>query len=97
MEDIIIHETKTVVSHHFNVTARGYEIHAIANILENKISDLHGDVMASSTQAQFVHFKGTRNHEDDLVINYHNIPSNDKSAIDVISAVVDAAIAKYQQ
>lgn len=97
MEDIIINETKTVTSHHFSVTTGEYEIHATANIWENKISELYGDVMVSSTQAQFIHFNGTRNHEDNLVINYHNIPTDDRSAIDVISAVVDAAIAKYQQ
>lgn len=94
--EVTIIETGMTSIHRFNVKTDAYSISASANVEEGKVVSVQGDVTVTATETQFINFSGNLDHTGKLTVNYHNIPADERDALDVISATVDAAILKYQ-
>lgn len=76
----------------------GYHLSATATIEKGKIISMNGSVTnpsAMMTDPMNIHFDAYRNG-DELKVNYHNIASDERETLDIISAMVDAVVAKYE-
>ena len=75
----------------------GYHLSATATIEKGKIISMNGSVntTAMTIDPMNIHFDAYRSG-DELKVNYHNIASDERDTLDIISAMVDAVVAKYE-
>lgn len=75
----------------------GYHLSATATIEKGKIISMNGSVNTTTMtiDPMNIHFDAYRSG-DELKVNYHNIASDERETLDIISAMVDAAVAKYE-
>lgn len=77
---------------------QGYHLKATAVIEDGRIISMSGNVENSNApmDAMGITFDAYRNG-DELKVNYHNIASDERETLDIISAMVDAIVARYQE
>lgn len=75
----------------------GYHLSATATIEKGKIISMNGSVNTATMtiDPMNIHFDAYRSG-DELKVNYHNIASDERDTLDIISAMVDAVVAKYE-
>lgn len=73
-----------------------YKLNATAVIEEGKIVSMSGNVTTGQPEdAMGITFDAYRNGSE-LKVNYHNIASDERETLDIISAMVDAIVARYE-
>lgn len=80
--------TKTVSAESGN-----YKLNATAVIEDGRIVSMSGNVTADD--ATGISFDAYRNGNE-LKVNYHNIASDERETLDIISAMVDAIVERYE-
>lgn len=91
--------TETNSSFRVTVTAESgnYKLNATAIIEKGKIVNMSGGVTdGQMNDGMEITFDAYRN-SDELKVNYHNIASDERETLDIISAMVDAIVARYQE
>lgn len=76
----------------------GYHLSATATIENGRITNMNGNVHNTSTTTMDfsdIRFDAYRNGEE-LKVNYHNIATDERDTLTIISALVDAVVAKYE-
>lgn len=76
----------------------GYHLSATATIEKGKIISMNGSVTTAkgTVDPMNISFDAYRSG-DELKVNYHNIASDERETIEIMSAMVDAAVAKYEE
>ena len=76
---------------------QGYHLRATVVIEDGKITSMSGNVENSNApmDAMGITFDAYRNGSE-LKVNYHNIASDERETLDIISAMVDAIVARYE-
>lgn len=83
--------TKTVIAESGN-----YKLNATAVIEDGKIVNMSGEVTdGQMNDGMGITFDAYRNG-DELKVNYHNIASDERDTLDIISEMVDAIVEKYE-
>lgn len=73
-----------------------YKLNATAVIEEGKIVSMSGNVTTGQPEdAMGITFDAYRNGSE-LKVNYHNIASDERETLDIISAMVDAIVERYE-
>lgn len=91
-------ETKSRITKTVTASAGDYHLTATAVIEDGKIISMNGSVTnpsAMMTDPMTISFDAYRSG-DELKVNYHNIASDERETLDIISAMVDAAVARYE-
>ena len=75
----------------------GYHLSATTTVEKGKIVSMSGSVNTTTmtVDPMNISFDAYRSG-DELKVNYHNIASDERETLDIISAMVDAAVAKYE-
>lgn len=91
-------ETQSRVTKTVTATSGNYTLNATAVIENGKISTMNGNVTTSVDYEGMdnIHFDAYRSGEE-LKVTYHNIASDERETLDIISAMVDAVVAKYEE
>lgn len=90
--------TETNSSFRVTLTAESgnYKLNATAVIEKGKIVSMSGNVTTGQMDdAMGISFDAYRNGSE-LKVNYHNIASDERETLDIISAMVDAIVARYE-
>lgn len=75
---------------------QGYHLKATAVIEDGRIINMSGEVTDGQPEdATGISFDAYRNG-DELKVNYHNIASDERETLDIISAMVDAVVERYE-
>lgn len=91
-------ETRSRVTKTVTASSGNYTLTATAVIENNKIISINGtvtDVAATGMAVEYINFEGRRNG-DELKVDYRNIAADERDTLDIISAMVDAVVAKYE-
>ena len=92
-------ETKSRITKTVTASTGEYNLTATATIEDGKIVSLNGNVVNSTSammaEPMNIHFDAYRSG-DELKVNYHNIASDERETLDIISAMVDAVVAMYE-
>ena len=90
-------ETKSRITKNVTATSGNYHLNATAVIEDGSIVNLSGSVSDASAinGIESITFDAYRSNGE-LKVNYHNIAADERAALDIISAMVDAIVAKYQ-
>jgi hypothetical protein len=93
-------ETRSRITKTLTATAENYSLTANAVIEDGKIVSMSGNVTDTTemidTPAENIFFEGRRVNNE-LKVNYHNIAADERETIDIISAMVDAVVARYEE
>lgn len=90
-------ETKSRITKTVTAESGNYKLNATAVIEDGKIVSMSGNVTTGQPEdAMGITFDAYRNG-DELKVNYHNIASDERETLDIISAMVDAIVARYQE
>lgn len=90
-------ETKSRITKTVTAESGNYKLNATAVIEDGKITSMSGNVSTGQPEdAMGITFDAYRNG-DELKVNYHNIASDERETLDIISAMVDAVVAKYEE
>lgn len=75
----------------------GYHLSATAIIEKGKIISMNGSVNTTTMtiDPMNIHFDAYRSG-DELKVNYRNIATDERDTLTIISALVDAVVAKYE-
>lgn len=97
MEQLELNETSSKEIKNVNTTFRGYNLTATAVIENGRITKMNGSVNTTTMtiDPMNISFDAYRSG-DELKVNYHNIASDERDTLDIISAMVDAVVAKYE-
>ena len=95
--DLNLTETKSRITKTVTASAGDYQLTATAVIENGKIVSMNGSVNTTTMTVDptNISFDAYRSG-DDLKVNYHNIASDERETLDIISAMVDAVVAKYE-
>ncbi len=90
-------ETKSRITKTVTASAGDYQLTATAIIENGKIVSMNGSVTTTTmtVDPMNISFDAYRSG-DELKVNYHNIASDERETLDIISAMVDAVVAKYE-
>lgn len=90
-------ETKSRITKTVTASAGDYHLTATAVIEDGKIISMNGNVNTTTMtiDPMNISFDAYRSG-DELKVNYHNIASDERETLDIISAMVDAVVAKYE-
>lgn len=90
-------ETKSRITKTVTASAGDYHLTATAVIEDGKIISMNGSVNTTTMtiDPMNISFDAYRSG-DELKVNYHNIASDERETLDIISAMVDAVVAKYE-
>lgn len=90
-------ETKSRITKTVTASAGDYHLTATAVIEDGKIISMNGSVNTTTmtVDPMNISFDAYRSG-DELKVNYHNIASDERDTLDIISAMVDAVVAKYE-
>lgn len=90
-------ETKSRITKTVTASAGDYHLTATAVIEDGKIISMNGNVNTTTMtiDPMNISFDAYRSG-DELKVNYHNIASDERETLDIISAMVDAVVARYE-
>lgn len=90
-------ETKSRITKTVTASAGDYHLTATAVIEDGKILSMNGSVNTTTmtVDPMNISFDAYRSG-DELKVNYHNIASDERDTLDIISAMVDAVVARYE-
>lgn len=90
-------ETKSRITKTVTASAGDYHLTATAVIEDGKIVSMNGNVNTTTMtiDPMNISFDAYRSG-DELKVNYHNIASDERDTLDIISAMVDSVVAKYE-
>ena len=90
-------ETKSRITKTVSAESGSYKLNATAVIEDGRIVSMSGNVENSNApmDAMGISFDAYRNGNN-LKVNYHNIASDERETLDIISAMVDAIVARYE-
>lgn len=90
-------ETKSRITKTVTASAGDYHLTATAIIENGKIVSMNGSVNTTTMtiDPMNISFDAYRSG-DELKVNYHNIASDERDTLDIISAMVDAVVARYE-
>lgn len=90
-------ETKSRITKSVSAESDNYKLTATAVIEDGKIISMSGNVENSNApmDAMGISFDAYRNGNE-LKVNYHNIASDERETLEIISAMVDAIVARYE-
>ncbi len=90
-------ETKSRITKTVSEESGNYKLNATTVIEDGKIVNMSGEVTDGQMNNGIgITFDAYRNG-DELKVNYHNIASDERETLDIISAMVDAIVARYQE
>ncbi len=97
MEQLELNEISSKEIKNVNTTFGGYTLTATATIENGKITNMSGSVVktTATSPTDNIRFDAYRNGTE-LKVNYHNIASDERDTLDIISAMVDAVVARYE-
>ena len=96
--ELNLNEQKTTITKTVTASAGDYSLTATAVIENGRITNMNGNVRNASTATMDfsdISFDAYRNG-DKLKVNYHNIATDERDTLTIISALVDAVVAKYE-
>ena len=89
-------ETKSRITKTVSAESGSYKLNATAVIEDGRIVSMSGNVTAGQMDdATGISFDAYRNGNE-LKVNYHNIATDERDTLTIISALVDAVVAKYE-
>ena len=89
-------ETKSRITKTVTAESGNYKLNATAVIEDRKIVNMSGEVTdGQMNDGMGITFDAYRNGSE-LKVNYHNIASDERETLDIISAMVDAIVARYE-
>ena len=89
-------ETKSRITKTVTAESGNYKLNATAVIEDGKIVNMSGEVTdGQMNDGMGITFDAYRNGYE-LKVNYHNIASDERDTLDIISAMVDAIVARYE-
>lgn len=89
-------ETKSRITKTVSAESGSYKLNATAVIEDGRIVSMSGNVTTGQMDdAMGISFDAYRNGNE-LKVNYHNIASDERETLDIISAMVDAIVARYE-
>ena len=97
--EINLTETRSRITKTVKAESSDYNLTATAVIEDGKIVTINGNVMKPSENnegPEGIYFEGRRVNGE-LKVNYHNIAADERETIGIISAMVDAVVAKYEE
>lgn len=92
-------ETRTRITKTVKAESGNYRIAATAVIENGMITSINGNIMSAAETnegPEGIYFEGRR-VDGELKVNYHNIAADDRETLGIISAMVDAVVAKYEE
>lgn len=97
MEQLELNELSSKEIKDVNTTFGGYNLTATAVIENGRITNMKGTVTNTTVMSPTdnICFDAYRNGEE-LKVNYNNIASDERETLDIISAMVDAAVLRYE-
>lgn len=91
-----LHEDSSKMIKNVSGDEQGYHLKATAVIEDGRIVSMTGNVTTGQMEdAMGISFDAYRNGNE-LKVNYHNIASDERETLDIISAMVDAIVARYE-
>ena len=89
-------ETKSRITKTVSAESGNYKLNATAVIEDGRIVSMSGNVTTGQPDdVMGITFDAYRNGSE-LRVNYHNIASDERETLDIISAMVDAIVARYE-
>lgn len=90
-------ETKSRITKSVSAESDNYKLTATAVIEDGKIESMSGNVEDANApmDAMEISFDAYRNGSE-LKVNYHNIATDERETLEIISAMVDAIVARYE-
>lgn len=89
-------ETKSRITKTVSAESGNYKLNATAVIEDGKIVNMSGEVTDGQMNDGIgITFDAYRNGSE-LKVNYHNIASDERETLDIISAMVDAIVERYE-
>lgn len=90
-------ETKSRITKTVTATSGDYTLTATAVIEDGKITNMNGNVTNTVVMSPTdnIRFDAYLNGNE-LKVNYNNIASDERETLDIISAMVDAVVARYE-
>lgn len=90
-------ETKSRVTKTVSAVSGIYKLNATVVLESDKIINMSGQVTDGKDDMAVmgISFDAYR-QGDELKVNYHNVASDERDVLEVISAMVDAIVARYQ-
>mgnify|MGYP007053694893 FL=1 len=89
-------ETKSRITKTVTAESGNYKLNATAVIEDGRIVSMSGNVTSGQIDdAMGISFDAYRNGSE-LKVNYHNIASDERETLDIISAMVDAIVERYE-
>lgn len=92
-------ETRSRITKTVKAESGNYNLTATAVIEDGKIVTINGNVMdhsESNEGPEGIYFEGRR-VDGELKVNYHNIAADERETLGIISAMVDAVVARYEE
>ena len=100
MENLILEETSSRLTKGLKASSGNYLLKGTATIENGIITSINGNVTDTTQMidnpAENIFFEGRRVNNE-LKVNYHNIAADERETLDIISAMVDAVVAKYEE
>lgn len=88
-------ETNSRITKTVSAESGSYKLNATAVIVDNRVLTMSGSVNTGMEDAMGITFDAYRDGND-LKVNYHNIASDERETLDIISAMVDAIVERYE-
>lgn len=90
-------EVKSRITKNVSAESGNYKLNATAVIEDGKIVNMSGEVTdGQMNDGMGITFDAYRN-SGELKVNYHNIASDERETLEIISAMVDAIVARYEE
>lgn len=92
-----LQETKSRITKTVTATSGDYTLTATAVIEDGRITNMNGNVTNTTVMSPTdnIRFDAYLNGNE-LKVNYNNIASDERETLDIISAMVDAVVARYE-
>ncbi len=88
-------ETKSRITKTVSAESGNYKLNATAVIENSRVLSMSGNISTGMDDVMGITFDAYRDGND-LKVNYHNIASDERETLDIISAMVDAIVARYE-
>lgn len=90
-------EVKSRITKNVSAESGNYKLNATTVIEDGKIVNMSGEVTdGQMNDGMGITFDAYRN-SDELKVNYHNIAFDERETLEIISAMVDAIVARYEE
>ena len=90
-------ETKSRITKTVSAESGSYRLNATVVLENDRIVNMSGQVVNKNDEmgAMGISFDAYRQGAD-IKVNYHNVASDERDVLDIISAMVDAIVARYE-